>query len=394
MFQTFNTDTLVGRLVKNIIYNTKIPKYKTVCDGDWLFEDCFYAFGNTILKCTSSGYLKIDSNSDVTSDMKRADYKVISNMVPGQPNRLTTENWMSKNTYYDHETHEMLGEYLRYLRSKSNVDLMPFYNCFSGYYTSTFYIRNGEYWEGVNNTVQVALFPIKFNKKYTVAIDCPSGLELLPVILSDGVPLQAVYGGQLVNLTEELSSFYINKPTTSFKQPFLFSVDIDDSNPFGKYMEQNERSLYLALQIPRAVVSSIVVLEGDYTNSCQKIYDRDFIDRISESQKNKIFLSELSLLRINDKNSYAFSDKLIEYLTLNVVTPDEDIEGNITFAQKVMPNYVENMYPGVWEDSIRYGGYDFYMNAYQEVVRLQPVDINGYFDKDIEHLLLKRLTNA
>ena len=313
MFQTFNTDTLIGRFIKNLIYNTKLPKYKSVCDGDFIIEGCFYTYKNKIIKCTSSGFLKIDNHSDVSSEV--ASYEMTNELAPGQLNMLTTENWMSRNTYYDHETHEMLGEYLRYYKSLTNVDLLPFYNCYSGYYTSTFYIRKGVYWEGVNDAVQVALFPIKFNRKYTIAVDCASGLELLPVLLSDRIPLQAVYGGQLIDLNELLSSYYVNKPTTSFKQPFVFSVDIDNNVPFAKYMEQNERSLYLALQLPKNVVSSIVVLEGDYTTvSARKIIDRQFMNELSENQKNKVFLSDLSLLRLNDKNSYAFSDRLIEYL--------------------------------------------------------------------------------
>ena len=148
------------------------------------------------------------------------------------------------------------------------------------------------------------------------------------------------------------------------------------------------------MQLPKSNTSSVVVLEGNYINNTKKIVDRRYYNQLSQKQKDSIFLSELSLLRLNDSNSYAFSDKLIEYLTLNVVIPTEEIAGNITLAQKVIDGVIPNMYPGVWEDKIRTDGFDFFMNGYQEDSILYPVDINGYFDKDIERLLLKRLSNA
>ena len=43
---------------------------------------------------------------------------------------LTTKgNFISKESFYDSDTHYHLGEYLRYYRGQTGIDLMPLYNC-------------------------------------------------------------------------------------------------------------------------------------------------------------------------------------------------------------------------------------------------------------------------
>lgn len=393
MFQQFNTDTLVSRFIKNLIYNTPIPLYKTVRDGDWVTKDCFYIYKHSVIKCTRSGFV-YKGNSDKEN---KASYITVKSFMFGEKYPQITENFMSKNAYYDYETHEKLGNYLRCMRDLRGVDLMPFYNCFSSDYTSTFYIRNGAYYDGVNSEVQVTLIPIKFNKTYTIAVDCSSTVELLPVILCDRVPLRSTYSGSYVDLNEALVSNYQSVFNASFKKPFTYSVstyNMVGGTPqevqYAKFLEQNERSLYLVIQLPKDNESSLVVLEGDYTDLTNKQIDIAYLEYITDEELNKVLLSELSLLRLNDSNEYAFSDRLVEYLFRNAIDVDETIDDNISFVQYYLGiSDYDNIYSGVWDTMIRLNAYNYYKQNYQSDSRLEFIDINGFIDKDVERLMMR-----
>ena len=99
-------------------------------------------------------------------------------------------------------------------------------------------------------------------------------------------------------------------------------------------------------------------------------------------------ISPLQLLMFNTGESYPFSDRLIEYLTGNVITPWDESTDNIKRAQKVMElnnNKIE-LY-GAWEDSMRRAFYDYMMNGKPTGDQF-TFDINhdtlGYVDKDVE----------
>jgi hypothetical protein len=143
--------------------------------------------------------------------------------------------------------------------------------------------------------------------------------------------------------------------------------------------------------------SSIVVLEGNYLDSqVDKHFDMTYIQDMSQEEIDNAFISELSLLRLNDKNSYAFSDRLIEYLLLNVIDSSETLDGNIQFIQDTLGmNVYENwVYRGVWTDNIRYDAFNSYKSSKNRDYRLEMIDINGFIDKDMESFLLRGGSNA
>lgn len=387
MFQEFNTDTVESRFIKNIIYNTPLPLFKTVQEGDWLTAGCSYIYKRNMLKCTKSGFIAEGS--------PKCNYEITGDYIFGNFYPTFTQKYMPHNVYYDHYTHEMLGTYLRCFRDLKGVDLMPFYNCYSGYYTNVFHIRNNHFRDGSSLAYKVALFPIKFNVEYTIAVDCSSMVTILPVLLNDEVPVTAVYNSQLIDLSLELSTQIRNYSNSSFRQPFKFSVktyteEFEDV-PYAKYLQQNETHLYAALQLPANNDSSIVVLEGDYTNlHTDKVFERDALYDLTDKEINRLLLSPLTLLGLNDRNQYAFSDRLVEYLTLNVVDRDEEIENNITLFQGLLglESYNE-VAPGVWDDIMRYDSFELYKDNYTSDERLRFLDINGFIDKDIERFLIR-----
>lgn len=384
MFQKFATDTLVSRFIKNLVYSTQIPKYKFVSKGDWITADCLYCFNTNVIRCTTSGFVGAGAKYKAVNKFYIKDPDVLVSNI----SELIANKTLSKNTYYDYETHEQLGEYLRYIRGIYGIDLMPFYNCFSGRYSSTFYIKDGKYHEGINDNVQIALLPIKFNKTYTIAVDCEGVLDILPVMFSGGIPLKMICDGLLTDLSEALEGFHVQKCYSQFNKPFTYSLDIKDSS-LAKFFEQNERCLHLAIQLPIKNTSSLTILEGDYTNlQANRIIDTAYVDRLTEKEINEVYLSELSLLKMNDTNSYAFSDRLVEYLLKNVIDPSEEIDGNIVLLQGALGLLDSpNISRGVWSNILRYDAYNVYKSLYTKNSSLEFIDINGFTDKDVEKVL-------
>ena len=384
MFQKFNVDTLVGRFIQSLLYNTYIPLYKSVWEGDYIVKDCLYIYDKTVIRCTKTGFL---SGGDM--------YEPITHVDLNRPDYTFMSNLFSSNNYYDSETHRQLGEYLRYLKYNENLDLMPFYNCFNADYTSNFSIERGEYHEGVDETKQVVLVPIQFNRTYTIAVDCPSTLEILPIMLADRKPLSTVVGGQLIDLNNTLKNYYQCRAKTSFSSPFTIQINLtDDAFEYNAAVfESNQKCLYLVLQLPVDDTSSIVVLEGNYVNNrANKHFDVEHISEISQKEIDESFISELSLLRINDNNSYAFSDRLLEHLLLNAINNTETIDNNIYSVQRLLGMSTADSlgYKGVWTDDIRYKAYNEYNEGRGIDYRFEMIDIDGFIDKDIEQFLLKR----
>lgn len=63
---------------------------------------------------------------------------------------------------------------------------------------------------------------------------------------------------------------------------------------------------------------------------------KDKIIPIDESCANFKPITPLQLLRINSGTSHPFADRLMEYLTKNAITGDDDISDNIERVQQTM----------------------------------------------------------
>jgi hypothetical protein len=90
----------------------------------------------------------------------------------------------------------------------------------------------------------------------------------------------------------------------------------------------------------------------------------------------------------NTKESYPFADRLMEYLSGNVITEWDEIADNIRRTQKVLSiNNNATSIPGAWEGKMRNILYDYMMNGKPSGEQF-PLDIAhdvlGYVDKDVE----------
>ena len=333
--QKFLSDTAVSRYIKALLYNTYVPKYKSVFKDDIIVKDTKYVYKNNIILCTSTGTL-----------LGTGKYKTVADYNQNVGNRKICDNFMSKESYYDSTTHIKLGDFLRFYRSLTEINLLPLYNCFSNVYSSSFSITADGISSLINPLVKIAAIPIKFNTTYTIALDSSSDVMLAPALLDDGDFLFV----NDVNITSLLyeTEKVIHYPSLNFLSPKTYRLD--NTDPF---MQKYEKGLVLFIQMSNNCDSSLVVLEGDYTNTSRKIINvekvvnkKDKEDNpipdyyglrsLSDEEKDYIFTSDLSLLRMNDRCNYAFSDKLILYLLASAITSEEDIYNNILRVQEAI----------------------------------------------------------
>lgn len=405
--QQFFTDTIQSRFVKDLIYTTPIPVYNTTSRGNRIYKGETYIYNSKIIKCTKSGLLDTSGN--------RATYDVISNYTFGKHYPKFTERYASNYSYYDSATHQWLGRLLRCYRDIWNLDLMPFYNCFSEDYISGLRILPTDIENSPNTVFRTLKIPIKFNTTYTIAIDCSSEVLIAPAVISNNNLVEVKLGDSTYNLTQMVlgETIYetsgevpqavgkqnIKKFTDlSFKNPITYSV-VNNSEILlssassltkANFINGYEKQLYMLIQLPFGNTSSVCVLEGDYTDlSTERIINLSEERRIPPSVINDTFLSNLSLLRLSDNYDYAFADRLIEFLLWNVICHKDQIDQNIARVQDKLNYtiYTPRSLKGVWSTNLRKTLYEMFLSQqFYEVI-----DITGFVDKDVEKYLTRQV---
>ena len=470
MYQKFFTKTIESKFIKNLLKNTPLPIYKVIRDNDYIIEGNIYIYKERIIKATKSGIIQ--------SGM----YKVLALYNFGDDYPNYTERFISRYSYYDSDTHEFLGKYLRCLKGIYGLDLMPLYNCYSGRISTNFYVSKTFYDEkydtvvipskasawtkeedhfycildfkngfqpsflsefklattnliskfevvedktalkiindsiptqdivielthtlpvyklinGPNTKYKMALIPIKLNQTYTIALDVDAEVLIKPAFIkNDRFVYTYLEDKNRVSLTDLLNQPVTVLTNSHFNQPFTYKLSIDETNQYADLLEENENNLYLVLQLPVLSTSSIVVLEGDYTINglCTHNYCSPTNTEEAVELYNRVLRSKLSLLKLNDHNTYAFSDRLLEYLTGQAITPLDTINYNFIRANAgfydVSPNAIDingkyGSINRVWTDELRRYYYNFLMTS----AKIEHYDLLGYVDKEAEKYLL------
>ena len=422
--QKFFTNTELSKYIKSLLSNTALPLYKTVKEFDLILEGNYYIYRNHLIKCTKTGYIQNDqptsiglvSPDTITSPEQicgddafpSASWDNLAYYRFGQNYLQTTRKFHSLNNYYDSETHEHLGIYLRCLRDLIHINLMPFYNCFSFRSVQNIFINPDNYEVQTINDVNFAdinqeieynqikenyntyLVPINFNQTYTIAIDSVYGLFIKPIFYNPNY-------GIINDLSNQITQNTTIKLNTIFSDPFIYSIKNIDTN-----LEHFDKYLYMLLQIPKSSDSSIVILEGDYRADCRKIYNHENINDLSMDALNNVLLSKLSLLQLNDREVHPFADCLPEYLLKNVITYQDDIEQDIQRIQEYIsdPSKAHNWITEnnnrfmpyskyndvtIFDNKLRSALYDLYTSKEDTY----KIDINGWVDRKVEKFITK-----
>lgn len=493
MFQTFNTDTLISRFIKNLLATTRIPNISCVHDGDYVLKNCTYMYKHVVIRCDCSGIL--NDECLVTSDLRDGspgngysdaeslfaaleefknsspaagtlfdngsmytltgtvtrrsqlstsihvrgtkDLTILCSALPvidetavGKIITLTgpieyngqsstyqykagstmlnakvhvvcytdDESSMEPYTYvyrsptrwYDAETHRQLGNYLRYVQHTQQLNLMPFYNCYSSFELSDTIISSEGVIQNTPTTSRVIAVPIRFNKQYTVAIDAPTGAELACAIVTpSGV---VVNPRTSARSTINFNDSYRHYSSISFHDPVLFSYMLDstgESPEHDSFKYQYNKDLYLLIQVAQTNTSTVVVLEGDYTNlNCLHTTEDTHVRTYS-------LQPALSLLRVSSGESYAFADRLVEYLLNNVITSQDISSSNIARIQEALVQLDETYRTqfasrrsssGVWDDFMTEAILRL-IDTHRDEFSLEDQD--GNVNKDVEDLMVR-----
>lgn len=403
MFQEFFTDTLGSRFIKSLLQETPIPIFNSVVDGDILVSGVYYIYKDFVIQCNTGGILRVDSQETLypssilypskflfpTYGYRSATFYVRS--LIDENNSKIMRAYKSKSNYYDSETHRYLGKYLRYIRTRTGLNLLPYYNCYNhkSIPDIQLFLTDPEKQDYVSSTTKiyattvskqqykVVAVPILFGKKYKIAVDCSSQVLMRSVIYSSVLNYEYT---ELLQGTEKIYS------ALDFMHPVTYSVETSDPTLYSQ-----ERNLYLIIQLPQNNDSSIVVLEN--FDMRQGVYcDEDSV-RVFD------FINP-SLLYMNTTKSYAFSDRLIEYLLDNVVCSVDLISQNVSKIQMAIskiPPQTTNKYGkaldngyatlGIWDEAIPKTVLRL-VNDYSKTHFI--LDQDGNINKDVEKLILTK----
>lgn len=314
-----------------------------------------------------------------------------------------TKTLKNPTTLYNYQTHEYLGDYLRFLRDYENIDLMSMYNCFSNRLcnnikTELVWTKDAEVVKTVSinaydTNYKIYMLPVKLFENYTIAIDCYQGVEMFC----------GFYNETLDKSTEAdylMKQTYIKVPKALFNQPFIYDkldiknwnwenekVNINDTNKILRSeLAVRENELKLFIKVPATNTSSIAVLAGNYCNYNDYIYTASKTkgwqyqanSTVANFETNKTCkestlpdinvrefkpISKLQLLALNTGMSYPFADRLIEYLVANVIVPNDATPDNIKRLQRVMEDCGYSFQiDGIWEPKMQMILYDYLMN--------------------------------
>ena len=429
----FNDNNIAIGLIKTLLRDFNLPMCQVWKNGMYVVKDCLYLKDNEIFKALHTGIYR-------TNELHNRNlFKLIYNNYSfGDRIPNITKNLKIRNVVYDSYTHKYLGDYLRFIRDYTGLDLMPLYNCFSNEVLNSSVIsfsklsndsqsstsEKYKFFDWHDTSYKVYVVPVCPFQEYTIALECTNNVELLTCYYTNGQLLYKDSDGFSMGLTYEMHT------NTQYSKPILYTKLADAASEQLKSDAKfiiNKDSMALLIKLPADCNTTITVLEGDYTKTTQKGFDKlgnsvligtqifpaimphndvteesdgngntykTNIDALGDTLADKprpSVVSALSLLQLNTGVSYPFADRLLEYLYDNVIIPNDRIGENIMRVQDIMLrrapsegmlNYVK--YAGMFDTQLRNSIIDAIQS---EGLDKSAYDLLGYVDKDVEKLI-------
>lgn len=327
-----------------------------------------------------------------------------------------TSNLEINNMIYDRETHRYLGKYLRFLRDQKHVDLMSMYNCFDG---ETFS-------KNITITIGNDKEIVFKNDDNYIVYQIPITLNSLNLKMFDGREIQlGVYIDANDTYVEgstkkSCRDFVLEKTYKTMRTTSIFKYDAlvtllqslkdptitnaartttELSTILKDFILNNVDKMYLLVKVLKSDLKSMVILEDskeyEYVDS-KSVWQKPRASTIIKYPTLQVFPQLFS--NENLDNNYLLADRLVEYLTENVICPLSNMHDINRFHAVVDENptklpvkSVDRIY-GYWTksdtDNVIYlmrKNRDYIYNIY---------DMLGYVDKDIENLIRKELDDV
>lgn len=321
-----------------------------------------------------------------------------------------TSNLEINNLIYDRETHRYLGKYLRFLRDQKHVDLMSMYNCFDG---ETFS-------KNITITIGNDKEIVFKNDDNYIVYQIPITLNSLNLKMFDGCEIQlGIYIDANDTYVEgstkkSCKDFVLEKTYKTMRTTNIFKYDalvtllqsLKDPTSTNAartilkdFILNNVDKMYLLVKVLKSDLKSMVILEDskeyEYVDS-KSVWQKPRASTIIKYPTLQVFPQLFS--NENLDNNYLLADRLVEYLTENVICPLSNMHDINRFHAVVDENptklpikSIDRIY-GYWTksdtDNVIYlmrKNRDYIYNIY---------DMLGYVDKDIENLIRKELDDV
>ena len=349
MIVEYNSNNIVVSYLIEFLKRHPFPSYHILSDNP--VEGIKYLKDNDVVQLIN-GKLKTISSYNTLNAERRFNIKSIK---------------------YTSYMHKYLGDYLRYFRDTSKIDLMPLYNCYANEKLS---IDSDRY--------QYFVVPVKAGKTYTVSANVNSSFNIyLETELKITNKIMTIGG------STKLKPFIINIPQ-------IGTIGNKTINYVAK-----DNSLNAIFELPKSMSSSFTVLEGNYslgaTQTDCTIYE--FPDNYEDTPN---YPSRLSLLDIVDNTTHPISDRLVEYLIGSVITPIDEIQYNVARLQdKIYHNRTFKGTYDIFDSNLRKELYNIATNKVnakynpqQKLYSSTLLDELYFGDKDIITMLNEVTTSA
>lgn len=393
MAQEFYVDNLISRFIKCLLWDTYIPTVQIWKEDKNLIKGLTYITQDKHIVVAKKDYI-VGKDIAPKNGLDSSYFTIIDTFVDGKFYRGITSNFESNSSLYDPDTHYMLGQYLRYLRDMYNLDLMPYYNCYSGISSDKIRIKGNNIIDDnqIDDGLISYIVPIKFNQDYTIYYKSEIPFYILPIYYNGrDAQLVSTAGGST------LQTVKVNRCTNNSPYKFdAISFDADNVEYYTANQLVRSDYLHLLIQVPKNTYSNLLVLEGNYKNI------NTYIDELNANKLPKLFIGDdksltdtqlneifkpYSSLRDNIGNiNYAFSDRLVEYLLQAPIIKNDKIRYDIKRVQEyAQQDGLEEIYvPDIWSNKLRYFIYD-YVSQHNKTHLYK--DLNGYVDKDTEFMI-------
>lgn len=399
----FNENNIVTGYIKELLHNFELPTCSVFINGKTeVYPNTNYIYNHSLILTGP----EIEAN---TYTLKDEDYTYVQSYTYGQSLLNLTKHLKLNSILYNTYTHEYLGDYLRFYRDYTGIDLMMLYNCFSNRMAENFYAVSGvsgATFNAADTDYKIYLVPVKFNQKYLVGIDSDVEVELVCGLVDNNVQVTQVDTSPLFEAS------YQKYSSMSFQRPIVFDTHFGSN--LDAELKGMERCLKLCIKVPATNRSSISVVETlcgpEYFTQAPDgtVASLDFAMatvKKDESISQATYPSKLSLFKINDGVSYPFADRLLEFLFGQAITSDEIIGENIERVRVQLADSSQRIKNGVQlgSDTGGYLGQDGVWNRYIRPIcykaAIQPhtsenvafnkkvFDLTYYIDKDIESLI-------
>lgn len=439
---TFNNNHIFTGYLKQLLASYPLTKYR-VCNqahpetwiaslpasigGKFPQTDVYYLKDALIQKwqyyANTDTYVWQPIKANFT-DIKNAETSDHYQWLQGVKDLNHTKTLRVNNNLYDSYTHEYLGDFLRFIRDYHGLNLMPLYNCFSNKLATSLDVVVYDYtntpiahFDAQDARYKIYAVPVKLFKEYTIAIECDGMIECCVGVYNqhtkavtsnynqEASVLAWEYGEKVLTKLHTLT--YKHFANMRFTQPILLTTLLRDClnelaslQVFGAnrqlgLLANMQQDLCLFLKVPATLQSSIVVLQGNYvSNNDRSITNGSVIDNnrsiinfqhvATTTMDTQSLKTPLQLLRINTGTSYPFSDRLVEYMLGQTITPLQTIGDNVRRIRHVLDTGIRKnkQYSGIWSPVLQ----SILYNWATKTPNAGLFQSFGFVDKDLQSL--------